>query len=304
MSLLTLPWEKRQVIYAAFSVVPGTIPSGSYATSLFGRIAHHLDKVKTLIRKNNLNARTLFKAVFPDYNGKIPHSLTIKDFTAAYDSIYRNFGKKYSTDDKAPDFPGYEVHYLLESGKTTREIEDILKKVQPVKAEQNISEVYLRLENFGSDVKPGKSLLNLDIGRPVAVNGTGERVFTFKFPKKDPIVSGTASRESGKTKRIAEMVDEQVSELCGPENIIQINAVEVQMTQGGFSGELGLRMRDAGYGTNEHVALTYTLSKAKNGDILIHYSEPKGCALHISADVRVRPDGTVQKGEPVFELKG
>ena len=76
------------------------------------------------------------------------------------------------------------------------------------------------------------------------------------------------------------------------------------MTQGGFSGELGLKMRDAGYRTNEHVALTYTLSREENGDVLIHCSEPKGCALHISADVRVRPDGTVQKGEPVFELKG
>ena len=64
----------------------------------------------------------------------------------------------------------------------------------------------------------------------------------------------------------------------------------------------GKELKAKGFGTDEHVALTFNLTKNEQTKaVTIHYSEPDECTLSISADVTVNADGSVVKSsEPKF----
>ena len=302
MTLLSMTPEKRQVLYAAVGALPGQITETNHATLLFCRIVHHLDKVQEeLERTGRLDAKSLFTAIFPDFKGKIPEPLTTKQFENAYDSIETTLLAKYrggSANVYGPNLPQLlKAKALLESGKSLEEVENAMNGL-PVEPEKYPLEIHLPLSQFGEDINPGRAVLAADISRPMRAE-TGEAAYTFRFPNGTVIVSASnknATKQDNLNR--AGQVAEQVVNLCGSEHVEQINIAEAQMCQAGFPGEIGKMLQARGHRTNEHIALTFTLSRdEETGAVRIHYSEPEGCKLHISADVTVHPDGRIERSE-------
>ena len=314
MTLLILPFEKRQAVYAAVELLSDPITELGWGDDLFCRIVHHLDAVSALYKNKTLNAKTLFRTIFSDYGGKISESPKSKDFEAAFDSICQELAAKYPSPLKkgaGRNLPNKKVLYLLRTGKTIREIDDIMSGGKLVKPDKYMSGFSLGLSEFAVGINNlGKVLLEGDFYRPSGFGGSKD-TFTFVFNKDTQDEKRIVSENKGigmseGKEEILDQVVREIEELCGPENITQINVIEAQMTQGGFAGELGRRLKDMNCSSNEHVALTFTLSKnPKNGDVQIHFSEPEGCNLRFDADVIVHTDGSSgQIGELVVENQG
>lgn len=303
MVLMVMPPEKRQVLYAAVKALPGPVGDQCNDARLFCRIVHHLDEVQKLTADGRLNAKSLFATIFPDYEGEIPEPLTTEDFEKAYHSFDDKLEEKYGglTDQKY-----LKALNLQDSGKTFDEIQEAMDG-KPVKPEKYPVEMGMSLSEFSEGVNPGETLLAANICRPTMADWMGEGAYTFNFPNGETVVSVRQEGATPETReRIAGKVADEVVKLCGEKNFAQISIVEAHMCQAGFAGEIGSRMKAMGYKTDEHMALTFTLTRNdETGTVNIHYSEPKGSKLGISADITVHTDGHVEKSElNVEKLKG
>lgn len=307
MVLLAMPPEKRQVIYAAVAALPGPCTDTTVGTLLFCRIVHHLDKVQEkLATPGRLDARSLFTAIFPDFEGEIQEPLTTKQFETAYESIQTTLLEKYNPNTLvARSSPkSMQIEQLLESGRSFEEVVNVMEG-GPVEPEEYPVRIHLPLSEFSDDLNAGKSALAADICRPTRVDETGKSAYTFRFPNGTAVVSEYNPHETREDREnLAGQVVKQVVNLCGPDNLVQINLVEAHMCQAGFPGDIGDLLKANGYDANEHIALTFSLSRnEETGAVTIHYSEPEGCKLSISADVTIHPNGRIERSDVKYAEK-
>ena len=291
INLLSMPAEIRGKLYAIGSVLPEGLGSQGHVAPLVGRILRHLDELDGLRREDKLDAAALYRTVF----GKEPPPTTVHtlDFENQLNAEYDTLIKKF--DLKDPNL--YAAVLALDRGATPDEVTSAFDRKENPPASQYFRDGSLPLKDFDGTVLGSVKQLKLDVGRPSGFAGV-KAAYTFVFPEGEPIVSESSEANQEKQEAVFGNVVNRVCELCGGEHLEQEVAVLMQLTQAGPSMDIAAQLKQAGYGANEHCALTFTLVRDEaTGDVTIHYSEPDGSPVKISADVTVGPDGSISRSE-------
>ena len=293
-TLLKLPPEKRQVVYAAFRAIepplkknPNRVATNvGNNTGYLARILKHYDEVKALVSAGKVDLARLNKIINPD----MPSNATSQQVNdAIIDRISNESGL-------TPSMKMAATNLMTRAGCTVDEAIDAVKTGKTLVELDELAATQLTLNHIDGTTKGGREKMLGDLKRPYNVKYAKDNKpvladenchFTVK------IGGETIRCENGEDSNINAHIADKIENLCGKVHVAQANNVLSGLSQSGHArlvpvlAQHGISSQSA-----EHMPLTYTLSKNDDtGAITIHYSEPEGFPFKFSWETTVNVDG-------------
>ena len=288
-----IPPEKRSFMYKVFDIIA---PLGANrvqaqarglglddSVELIARIFRNYDEVAEMDRTGTLTRESFFARFYPDVPGseKMTNLEIIRASTNIVQTAFRtNTAKIVAASSMVTDcgLTATEAVAAVESGKIVQRA--------PYVAAGTVS-----ITEFGTPAG-ARSQAVLDLLRPSfptfgqpelpAVTEAGKS-FKAVFPDTTTLTSANNAQ--------ANAIADKLAEFCGDAHLAQLESVYLAFTQGAEGPVCGAFM-DLGIRSNEHMPLTYTLSKdAETGAITIRYSEPEGFPVKFSWETTIDTDG-------------
>ena len=288
-----IPPEKRSFMYKVFDLIA---PLGANrvqaqarglrlndSVELIARIFRNYDQVAEMDRTGTLTRESFFARFYPDVpdSAKLTNHEIIRASTAIVQTAFRtNPAKIVAASSMVNDcgLTATEAVAAVESGRIVQRA--------PYVAAGTVS-----ISEFGTPAG-ARSQAVLDLLRPSfptfgqaelpAVTEAGKS-FKAVFPDTTTLTSANNAQ--------ANAIAEKLAEFCGDAHLAQLESVYLAFTQGAEGPVCGAFM-DLGIQSNEHMPLTYTLSKdAETGAITIRYSEPEGFPVKFSWETTIDTDG-------------
>ena len=289
-----IPPEKRSFMYKVFDLIA---PLGENrlqaqarglglddSVELIARIFRNYDQVAEMYRQGTLTRESFFARFYPD----VPNSakMTNREIIRAATAIIQDA------------FPTGQDKLVAASsmvndcGLTATEAVEAANSGKIVPRAPYVAAGTVSITEFGTPLGARNQAI-LDLLRPAfptfgraaenpAVTEAGKR-FKAVFPDETTLLSANNAQ--------ATAIVDKLAELCGDAHLAQLESVYLAFTQGAEGSVYGA-FNELGISTNEHMPLTYTLSKnAETGVITIRYSEPEGFPVKFSWETSIDPDG-------------
>ena len=308
-SLISLPPEKRRVVYAAFDALVGLAKNADEARTrgnarsadkrirdnlvFIARVVKNSAALEAKMAKGPLTAKDVIKICFPDLKKPANYDFkAINNFTAGFDDVIT---------EKCGDMASSAVmNIIFMTGCTLKEAIDSYKNSKPLPFLPHLASYSFEYKDHrdGGDEQMKADLTRgYNYGR---VDANGEKIEgemllgdedyknTLTFPDGEKIDASSRPEHRAGVDRAAE----KVKSLCGKGHTIQANAVGYCLTQ---SANMPLNRALGNYGiyASEHVVLDYTLSKNdETGAVTIQYSSPKHLPVQFSWTTTVGVDGS------------
>ena len=308
-SLISIPPEKRRVLYAAFDAFGGIAKNADEAKAIqdaqardkrirdnlifIARVIKNLPALEAKMAKGQLTAKDVIKICYPDFKrpGRCDFR-AINDFTQGFDGV---IAKKCGA-----MAVGAVTNIMLMTGCTVKEAIDSYKNSKPIPILPHLAGYsfgYSEHRNGGTEQMPadlkrgynyGVTDANGDQAGDMMLLAEADYHNTLTFPDGAKInASGRPEHRAG-----VELAVEKVKALCGKGHTIQANAVGYCLTQSANT-PLNRALGNYGIFASEHVVLDYTLSKdEETGAVTIKYASPKNLPIKFSWTTTVAVDGS------------
>ncbi len=290
-----IPPEKRSFMYKVFDLIA---PLGANrvqaqvrglglndSVELIARIFRNYDQIAEMDRTGTLTRESFFARFYPDVPGagKMTNHEIIRASTNIVQTAFRTNPAKIVAGSS----------YVTDCGLTATEAVEAVNSGKIVQRAPYVAAGTVSISEFGTPAG-ARSQAVLDLLRPSfptfgqaelpAVTEAGKS-FKAVFPDTTTLTSANNAQ--------ANVIAEKLAEFCGDAHLAQLESVYLAFTQGAEGPVCGAFM-DLGIHTNEHMPLTYTLSKnAETGVITIRYSEPEGFPVKFSWEATIDTDGKV-----------
>lgn len=290
-----IPPEKRSFMYKVFDLIA---PLGANrvqaqarglglndSVELIARIFRNYDQIAEMDRTGTLTRESFFARFYPDVPGagKMTNNEIIRASTNIVQTAFRTNTAKIVAGSS----------YITDCGLTATEAVEAVNSGKIVQRAPYVAAGTGSISEFGTPAG-ARSQAVLDLLRPSfptfgqaelpAVTEAGKS-FKAVFPDTTTLTSANNAQ--------ANAIAEKLAEFCGDAHLAQLESVYLAFTQGAEGRVYGAFM-DLGIQTNEHMPLTYTLSKnAETGVITIRYSEPEGFPVKFSWETTIDTDGKV-----------
>ena len=296
-SLAQMQPEKRKLIYAVFSALdplPDASSDGKrvkvdYCLLVAARVMKNYDAIAALQKSNKLNRANLVPILYPDVEAS-PESSNSELSTAVLRRLSQN-----------PMTMGQIMFLAENSGATFDEAEAALASGTRLENAPGISSFTGKLEEMDGTARGGRNTMILDLNRaspPVYTENeepviTEENIkFVFHLPNGETLEAINGSESDPEVVKASKTIADKVAELCGNVHPKQLSNVYYALSQSALSVNLNGGFLAHGISSNEHMAVTFTLSRNdKTGDVTIKYSEPKGFPVKFNWTTTIDVEG-------------
>ena len=308
ISLMSLSPEKRALLYDVFDALhplantaeeKRTEQAIGQGPLLAARVLKNFDKVAALQNAGQLDRAHLVPILYSD--------LDVQQ-NATNDQIQEAYGIKLASNAKIMG----PLHMLLEaSGTTMDEAADAINNGKRLPNAPGVFSFSCWLEALDGTANEGRKTMLGDILRPSNPHYPSNKKFVlddenvkfvFNFPDGKTIDAKVGDANNPEVVANGKSIADKIENLCGKVHVNQLNNVYFLMSQSALGTNLKDGFKLQGIASNEHMPLTFTLSKdEESGDITIAYSEPKGFPVHFSWTATVAQDGTTTVTPMVME---
>ena len=299
-SLAQMPPEKRKLVYAvfnAFDKLPRTAADAERARRdkidnglmVMARVMKRYDAVAALQKAGKLDRAHLVPLLYPDI--QVAPTASNQEISTAYRMRLM----------QDPNTMG-AIHMIAESaGATIDEATAAYNSGTRLKNAPWISSFTGKLEELDGTARGGRSLMLVDLNRasaPVFIEGEAPAIepddakFVFRFPGGETMVAHTGAGNDPQVAASGNAIADKIAELCGNIHPKQLSNVYYALTQSAISANVSGGFRAAGISSDEHMAVTFTLSRDDaTGAVTIKYSEPKGMPLKFNWTTTIDVEG-------------
>ncbi|MBO6067410.1 MAG: hypothetical protein J6P80_04575, partial [Kiritimatiellae bacterium] len=253
------------------------------SVELIARIFRNYDEIAEMDRTGTLTRESFFTRFYPDVPGAA--RMTNHEINRASTNIVQT---AFLTD-QAKIVAASSM--VTDCGLTATEAVAAVNSGKIVQRAPYVAAGTVSISEFGTPAG-ARSQAVLDLLRPSfptfgqaelpAVTEAGKS-FKAVFPDTTTLTSANNAQ--------ANAIAEKLAEFCGDAHLAQLESVYLAFTQGAEGPVCGAFM-DLGIQSNEHMPLTYTLSKnAETGAITIRYSEPEGFPVKFAWETTIDTDG-------------
>ena len=308
ISMMSLSPEKRALLYDVFDAFDPLAQTEAEMKSkqpieqgplLAGRVLKNFDKVAALRDAGQLDRAHLIPLLYSDL--EVPPNATNEQIDGAYSMKLGLHAKIMGP-----------LHMLLEaSGTTIDEAVDAINNGKRLPNAPGVFSFSCGLENLDGTAKEGRKTMLGDILRPQNPHYPSNMQFVltpenskfiFNFPDGKTIDAKDGSAGNPEVIANGKSIADKIENLCGKVHVNQLNNVYFALSQSALGTNLKDGFQLQGIESNEHMPVTFTLSKDDNsGDITITYSESKGFPVHFSWTATVAIDGTTTTTPMVIE---
>ena len=298
-SLAQIPPEKRSVIYAvfdAFDKLPVNAEQRAkreevdQSALLAARVLKNFDAVAALQSAGKLSRTSLVPLLYPDFN--LPPTASNKQIAATYDA------KIMENADIA-----MQVHqFAVNAGVSVEEAVDAVVNGKHIDNLPGISDFNGHLDELDGTPAGGRTTMIGDIHRPTkpqfiesktdAISEENAK-FVFNFPGGEKLVAKPGASEWQDVRDSSNAIADKLDELCrGKVHPKQLSNVYFALSQSGIGGNMKGGLQKYGLNSNEHAAVTFTLSRNdETGAVTIKYSEPEGLPVKFNWTTTIDVDG-------------
>ena len=296
-SLAQMQPEKRKLIYAVFSALdplPDASKGGKrekvdYCLLVAARVMKNYDVLAALQKSGKLDRANLVPILYPDVEAS-PESSNSELSNAVLRRLSQN-----------PMTMGQIMFLAENSGATFDEAEAALASGTRLENAPGISSFTGKLEEMDGTARGGRNTMILDLNRaspPVYTENeepviTEENIkFVFHMPNGETLEAINGSESDPEVVKASKTIADKVAELCGNIHPKQLSNVYYALSQSALSVNLNGGFLAHGISSNEHMAVTFTLSRNdETGDVTIKYSEPKGFPVKFNWTTTIDVEG-------------
>ena len=296
-SLAQMQPEKRKLIYAVFSALdplPDASKGGKrekvdYCLLVAARVMKNYDAIAALQKSGKLDRANLVPILYPDVEAS-PESSNSELSNAVLRRLSQN-----------PMTMGQIMFLAENSGATFDEAEAALASGTRLENAPGISSFTGKLEEMDGTARGGRNTMILDLNRaspPVYTENeepviTEENIkFVFHLPNGETLEAINGSESDPEVVKASKTIADKVAELCGNIHPKQLSNVYYALSQSALSVNLNGGFLAHGISSNEHMAVTFTLSRNdETGDVTIKYSEPKGFPVKFNWTTTIDVEG-------------
>ena len=312
-----VPPEKRHLLYDVFDLlaplgrteeeVEANKPIRSFCTEIASRVLLHYDEIAAMKAAGELTKANFLARFFTDVPGA--DDMTPRQF---YDAFFMRLNGPILTD----ILQGHIEHIanvtmmVQQAGVTLDEAAKAAMEGRRLPLAPYVTDLIGKLEEMDGTADGGRNTMLRDFVRPSAPHRIDDksslvseenRVFKVVFPDKTEMKSMSGNeRDAAVAAHNGEIAD-KIADFCGNVHPAQLSSVYFALTQAA-SSPVKDGFLNQGIKSDEHTALTYTLSKnAETGDITVTYSEPEGFLFHFHWTATIAIDGTTTTTPIVVE---
>ena len=296
-SLAQMQPEKRKLIYAVFSALdplPDASKGGKrekvdYCLLVAARVMKNYDAIAALQKSGKLDRANLVPILYPDVEAS-PESSNSELSNAVLRRLSQN-----------PMTMGQIMFLAENSGATFDEAEAAIASGTRLENAPGISSFTGKLEEMDGTARGGRNTMILDLNRaspPVYTENeepviTEENIkFVFHLPNGETLEAINGSESDPEVVKASKTIADKVAELCGNIHPKQLSNVYYALSQSALSVNLNGGFLAHGISSNEHMAVTFTLSRNdETGDVTIKYSEPKGFPVKFNWTTTIDVEG-------------
>ena len=296
-SLAQMQPEKRKLIYAVFSALdplPDASKGGKrekvdYCLLVAARVMKNYDVLAALQKSGKLDRANLVPILYPDVEAS-PESSNSELSNAVLRRLSQN-----------PMTMGQIMFLAENSGATFDEAEAAIASGTRLENAPGISSFTGKLEEMDGTARGGRNTMILDLNRaspPVYTENeepviTEENIkFVFHLPNGETLEAINGSESDPEVVKASKTIADKVAELCGNIHPKQLSNVYYALSQSALSVNLNGGFLAHGISSNEHMAVTFTLSRNdETGDVTIKYSEPKGFPVKFNWTTTIDVEG-------------
>ena len=296
-SLAQMQPEKRKLIYAVFSALdplPDASKGGKrekvdYCLLVAARVMKNYDAIAALQKSGKLDRANLVPILYPDVEAS-PESSNSELSNAVLRRLSQN-----------PMTMGQIMFLAENSGATFDEAEAAIASGTRLENAPGISSFTGKLEEMDGTARGGRNTMILDLNRaspPVYTENeepviTEENIkFVFHLPNGETLEAINGSESDPEVVKASKTIADKVAELCGNVHPKQLSNVYYALSQSALSVNLNGGFLAHGISSNEHMAVTFTLSRNdETGDVTIKYSEPKGFPVKFNWTTTIDVEG-------------
>ena len=299
-SLEGIPPERRGVLYAVFDVFD-KLPANpaqraartaiSQSAILAARVMKHFDAVAALQASGKLDRAHLVPILYGDLavppnasNGRINDAVEQKLMSHA-------------------DIIVPLVSLAMSSGAPLDEVAAAIRENRPIPDAPGVTPFNGHLSAVDGTAAGGRKTLIGDLVRPsrpslVADNKPAieskDRRFVFHFPGGETLAAKPGLEEDEGVLPSCNAIADKIAELCGRVHPKQIANICYALSQSGTGGYTKGGLLPYGIVSDEHMALTFTLSRDETtGAVTVKCSEPAGLPVKFSWTLTVDVNGNV-----------
>ena len=296
-SLAQMQPEKRKLIYSVFSALdplPDASKGGKrekvdYCLLVAARVMKNYDAIAALQKSGKLDRANLVPILYPDVEAS-PESSNSELSNAVLRRLSQN-----------PTTMGQIMFLAENSGATFDEAEAAIASGTRLENAPGISSFTGKLEEMDGTARGGRNTMILDLNRaspPVYTENeepviTEENIkFVFHLPNGETLEAINGSESDPEVVKASKTIADKVAELCGNIHPKQLSNVYYALSQSALSVNLNGGFLAHGISSNEHMAVTFTLSRNdETGDVTIKYSEPKGFPVKFNWTTTIDVEG-------------
>ena len=296
-SLAQMQPEKRKLIYAVFSALdplPDASKGGKrekvdYCLLVAARVMKNYDAIAALQKSNKLDRANLVPILYPDVEAS-PESSNSELSNAVLRRLSQN-----------PMTMGQIMFLAENSGATFDEAEAAIASGTRLENAPGISSFTGKLEEMDGTARGGRNTMILDLNRasPPVYTGNEEPIiteenlkFVFHLPNGETLEAINGSESDPEVVKASKTIADKIAELCGNVHPKQLSNVYYALSQSALSVNLNGGFLSHGISSNEHMAVTFTLSRNdETGAVTIKYSEPKGFPVKFNWTTTIDVEG-------------
>ena len=297
-SLAQIPPEKRSVLYAVFDAFDKLSANAAQLAGrdkisqnalLAARVMKHFDAVTALQAKGKLDRAHLVPLLYSDLN--VPANATNAQINGAYETKLVAHGEIVGA-----------LHMLVESsGATMDEAVAAINDGRRLDNAPGITSFHGHLEELDGTAAGGRATMIGDLVRPSTPTLIANKAFAippenakfvFHFPDGETLAAEFGSIEAEDVQQSCDAIADKLEAFCGGVHPKQLSSVYFSLSQSGIGGNIKGGLLAQGIQSNEHMAVTFTLSRNdETGAVTIKYSEPEGLPVKFNWTTTIDVDG-------------
>ena len=299
-SLAHMQPEKRELVYAVFNAL-SSLPQNAeevasakkdnieYGLLITSRVMKNFDALAELQKSGNLDRAHVVPIIYSDIE------VSPSDGNQAIARAYRN---RLLTD---PINMG-AIHMLAEnSGATIDEATAAVQSGTRLENAPGIMSFSAELKDLDGTANGGRKMMIADLNRPSFPTiiadekpaiADEDSKFVVHFPHGETLEAVTGLSTDPKVIASCDAIADKIADLCGNVHPEQLSNVYYALSQSAISSNVNGGFRAQGISSNEHMAVTFTLSRDNDtGAITVKYSEPKGFPVKFNWTTTIDVDG-------------
>ena len=312
-----IPPEKRQLLYDVFDLlaplgrteaeVEANQPIKALNVEIMARVLRHYDEIAAMKAAGELTKANFLSRFFTDIPGAAdmtPRQMLDAFFGRLDGPIMTNILQGHFE-----HVPNVTI-MVQNAGATLEEAARAAMEGRRLPLAPYVTDVAGMLKELDGTAEGGRKTMLRDFVRPspphriedkTSVIDEANTVFKVVFPDGTEMKSMSGDERNDDVAANNDAIAGKVAEFCGDVHPAQLSSVYFALSQAAAS-PVKDGFLNRGIKSDEHTALTYTLSKNdETGAITVTYSEPEGFPFHFHWTATVAIDGTTTTTPMVIE---